>query len=298
MANGFFSRFRRGAAPVVLKTNLNFSPNNIKTLNTQVRSLVNALRKIRNNTTIPENQKNAMMMTASQRNAMNRAIVNFIKKYNKGAALLNAAVPPLNYTKMNANSLAAEANKNLSANNKAKLRAAINAKLPTLNATSRQYDLLMNAKAKLNGTVARPPPPNRSALNIVIAKTTNQKLQSNINNRNKSAALLQELKKAAADAGVNLENKNVNTAITRIMNHESRLPPKAGTNVTNRSRLNAALAKTANNKLLGEVSTRNQANALLAEVRNAAQAAGVNLKNANVNAALNRIIRHQSTLNP
>ena len=261
---------------------------------------MNALRKIRNNATIPENQKNAMKMTVAQRNAMNRAIVNFIKKYNKGVALLAAATPPLNYKNMNANSLAAEANKNLSANNKAKLRAAINAKLPTLNATSRQYELLMNAKAKLNGTVAPPPPPppNRSALNAVLAKTVNSRLQANINNRNKSAALLKELKAAAESSGVNITNKNVSNAINRIMTHESRLPPKAGTTVTNRSRLNTALAKTANGILQSEISTRNQANALLAEVRNAAQAAGVNLSNKNVNSALNRIIRHQSTLNP
>ena len=69
-------------------------------------------------------------------------------------------------------------------------------------------------------------------------------------------------------------------------------PPPAG----NRSRLNAALAKSNNTRLRANINTRAKANALLTEIRNAAQAAGVNLKNRNVNAALNRVLRHQSTL--
>ena len=139
---------------------------------------------------------------------------------------------------------------------------------------------------------------NRTALNAVLAKTTNQKLQANINNRNKSEALMKELKNTAAAMGVNLKNKNVSAALTRIVNHESRLPVKAGTTVTNRSRLNAALAKSMNQQLQANIANRTQANALMAEVRNAAQAAGVNLAAPNVSAALNRIIRHQSSLNP
>ena len=71
---------------------------------------------------------------------------------------------------------------------------------------------------------------NRTALNAVLAKTVSQKLQSNINNRNKSAALVKELKNTADEAGVNLTNKNVNAALTRIMSHESRLPVAAVNN--------------------------------------------------------------------
>ena len=138
---------------------------------------------------------------------------------------------------------------------------------------------------------------NRTALNAVLAKTTNQKLQTNINNRNKAAALEKELRNAVAEAGVNLKNKNVNAALTRIMTHESRLPLKAGATATNRSRLNAALAKS-QNQMLGTMTNRTQVNALMTEIRNAAKAAGVNLKTNNVNAALTRIIRHQSSLNP
>ena len=108
---------------------------------------------------------------------------------------------------------------------------------------------------------------------------------------------MKELKNTAAEAGVNLMNKNVSAALTRIMNHETRLPVAAGTTVTNRSRLNAALAKSMNQKLVANITNRTQANALMAEVRNAAQAAGVNLAAPNVSAALNRIMQHQSRLN-
>ena len=105
------------------------------------------------------------------------------------------------------------------------------------------------------------------------------------------------MRNAAAAAGVELANRNVNAALTRIMNHESRLPAKAGATATNRSRLNTALAKSQNQMLATNVTERSQANALMTEIRNAAQAAGVNLKNKNVNAALTRIMNHQSRLN-
>jgi len=139
---------------------------------------------------------------------------------------------------------------------------------------------------------------NRARLNVVLAKTTNQKLQDNINNRSKSEALVKELKNTAVAVGVNLQNKNVNAALTRIMNHESRLPVAAGTTVTNRSRLNAALAKSQNQMLVANMPNRSQANALMAEVRNSAKAAGVNLANKNVSGALTRIGQYQSSLNP
>jgi hypothetical protein len=155
---------------------------------------------------------------------------------------------------------------------------------------------VINATTQIN---AAPPPAaiNRTLLNVVLAKTTNQKLAANINNRSKSAALVKELKNTAVAVGVNLANKNVNAALTRIMNHESRLPVAAGTTVTNRSRLNAALAKSMNQMLTANITNRSQANALMAEVRNSAQAAGVNLAATNVSAALNRIVQHQSRLN-
>jgi len=80
---------------------------------------------------------------------------------------------------------------------------------------------------------------NRTALNAVLAKTVSQKLQSNINNRNKSAALVKELKNTADEAGVNLTNKNVNAALTRIMSHESRLPVAAVNNRFKNMNINA-----------------------------------------------------------
>ena len=138
---------------------------------------------------------------------------------------------------------------------------------------------------------------NRTALNAVLAKTTNQKLRANINNRNKAAALEKELRNTAAEVGVNIQNKNVSDALKRIMAHESILPPKAGATATNRSRLNAALAKS-QNQMLGSMTNRAQVNTLMTEVRNSARAAGVNLTNKNVSDALNRIMRHLSTLNP
>jgi len=154
-------------------------------------------------------------------------------------------------------------------------------------------------KATSQITTATPPAAiNRALLNVVLAKTTNQKLQDNINNRSKSEALVKELKNTAVAVGVNLQNKNVNAALTRIMNHESRLPVAAGTTVTNRSRLNAALAKSQNQMLVANMPNRSQANALMAEVRNSAKAAGVNLANKNVSGALTRIGQYQSSLNP
>ena len=138
---------------------------------------------------------------------------------------------------------------------------------------------------------------NRTALNAVLAKTTNQKLRANINNRSKAAALEKELRNTAAAVGVNIQNKNVSDALKRIMAHESILPPKAGATATNRSRLNAALAKS-QNQMLGSMTNRAQVNTLMNEVRNSARAADVNLTNKNVSDALNRIMRHLSTLKP
>jgi len=184
---------------------------------------------------------------------------------------------------------------NISNNTRRSLATAINTKLAALapnNSNTREA-----LEISRNKLIPKPPAANRTALNAVLAETTNQKLQSNINNRNKAAALQEKLRSAATAAGVNLSNKNVSAALNRIMAHESRLPVKAGTTVTNRSRLNAALAKS-QNQMLGTMTNRAQVNALLTEVRNAAKAAGVNLSAPNVNTALNRIVRYQSTLNP
>ena len=185
---------------------------------------------------------------------------------------------------------------NISNNIRRSLAAAINVKLAAL---APNNDNTRSAlEISRNKLIPKPSAINRTALNAVLAKTTNQKLQANINNRNKATALEKELRNTAAAAGVNLKNKNVNAALTRIMNHESRLPVKAGTTVTNRSRLNAALSKSQNQMLQASVTTAAEASALNKEVRNAAQAAGVNLTAPNVSAALNRIMRHGSSLNP
>jgi hypothetical protein len=82
MAN-FFARLR--GEPRFNKVNLN-------RLNGEVRSLVITIRKLKK--TIPTNfqTKNAFFnATKQERNSMNRAIVNFIKKYNKAVDTTNAA---------------------------------------------------------------------------------------------------------------------------------------------------------------------------------------------------------------
>ena len=228
---------------------------------------------------------------ANQNNNASRTNINYIAKiaknntYKTNSNRVQAAMaanPTLNFASL--------VNKTNNANVKRLLRLLANVPAAVRPVVA---EAAMNTGEALSTMFA-----NRTALNAVLAKTTNNKLQSNINNRNKAAALMREVKNTAAEAGVNLKNKNVNAAITRLMNHESRLPVKAGTTVTNRSRLNAALAKSMNQQLQVNVTNRNQANALNKEVRNAAQAAGVNLTAPNVNAALNRITRHKNSLNP
>jgi hypothetical protein len=188
-----FSSFFKRKAP-----NQNFNTAN---LNAKVKNLVSSIRKLRG-ILPPQNQTvNAFVnATKTERANMNKAIVNFINKYNKAVEKTNAAaavvqqqaaapVVPLpstpngalrqanqatqqaaaaaqrvqqqvtqvnKYANMSANNLSLEANKNLSENNKTKLRNAINKKLPTLNKTSRQYDLLVNAMAKLTATGGAP----------------------------------------------------------------------------------------------------------------------------------------------
>jgi hypothetical protein len=220
--------------------------------------------------------------------------INYITKIAKNATYTTntnrvkavlAANPSVNFASL--------VNKTNNANVKRLLKLLTNVPAAARPAAAAAVNAVPNTGEALSSMFA-----NRTALNAVLAKTTNQKLQANINNRNKSSALEKELKNTAAAVGVNLKNKNVSAALTRIMSHESRLPVKAGTTITNRSRLNAALAKSMNQMLQANIANRNQANALMAEVRNAAQAAGVNLTAPNVNAALSRIIRHQSSLNP
>ena len=230
----------------------------------------------------------------NQNNNASRTNINYITKIAKNATYATntnrvKAVLAYNTTA----NFAALVNKTNNANVKRLLKLLANvpaaarpaAAVAAVNAVSNTGEALSSMFA------------NRTSLNVVLAKTTTQKLAANINNRNKSAALVKELKNTAAEAGVNLMNKNVSAALTRIMNHETRLPVAAGTTVTNRSRLNAALAKSMNQKLVVNITNRTQANALMAEVRNSAQAAGVNLAAPNVSAALNRIMQHQSRLN-
>jgi len=158
-------------------------------LNTQVRKLVNALRKLKQ--TVPEKNKNAFFRgTSGERNAMNKAVINFVIKYNKGVI---TAAPPLparpppplplrpvqgnKYANMSANNLSKEANKTLTPNNKSKLVSAINKKLPTLNKTSRQYETLVNARAKLTR-----PPPQRQAM-VLPKRNLNMEFLLGVGNR-------------------------------------------------------------------------------------------------------------------
>jgi len=233
---------------------------------------------------------------ANQNNNASRANLNYIAqivKNNKYTGNSNRVKAVLDFNpSLKKNNYTAMMNKTNNANVKRLLKllanvpnaAKPNAATPAVNAVPNTGEALSTMFA------------NRTALNAVLAKTENQQLQSNINNRNKASALMKELKNAAAAAGVNLKNMKVNAAINRIMRHESRLPVKPGATGSNRSRLNAVLAKANSQKLQSNITTRNQANALAQELRNAAAAAGVNLKNKNVNAALTRIVNHQSRL--
>ena len=85
MAN-FFSRFRRQSnQPIFNKANTN-------RLNGQVRGLVSAIRKLK--TSVPSNFQttNAFINgTKTERNVLNRAIVNFVVKYNKAVDKTNVA---------------------------------------------------------------------------------------------------------------------------------------------------------------------------------------------------------------
>jgi hypothetical protein len=231
----------------------------------------------------------------NQNNNASRTNINYITKiaknqtgyYRTNGNRVQAALtynPTLNFTAL--------MNKTSNANVKRLLKILANVPVAARPVAVAAVNAVPNTGEALSSMFA-----NRTALNAVLAKTTNQKLRANINNRNKAAALEKELRNTAAAAGVNLKNKNVNAALTRIMNHESRLPVKAGATATNRSRLNAALAKS-QNQMLGSMTNRAQVNSLMAEVRNSARAAGVNLANKNVSDALNRIMRHLSTLNP
>jgi len=83
-----FSRLRNAARRTpATKSNNNrpqFNKANLNALNGQVRTLVSSIRKLKK--TIPSNVQttNAFVnSTVTERAAMNRAIVNFIKKYNK-----------------------------------------------------------------------------------------------------------------------------------------------------------------------------------------------------------------------
>jgi hypothetical protein len=105
-------------------------------------------------------------------------------------------------------------------------------------------------------------PINRTLLNAVLAKTTNQKLRANITNRIKSEALMKELRTTAAAAGVNLKNKNVSEALNRIIKYESLvLLPKAEANkaAANKAAANKA-ARAAINKLWGFAGTGSNSN--------------------------------------
>lgn len=79
MANGFFSRLRQPTF-------------NTNRLNGQVRGLVGAIRKLK--VSVPSNFQttNAFMNgTKTERNALNKAIVNFVVKYNKAVDKTNVA---------------------------------------------------------------------------------------------------------------------------------------------------------------------------------------------------------------
>lgn len=150
---------------------------------------------------------------------------------------------------------------------------------------------------------------NRTTVNSILAN-------SSLNSNNKKIAALiasnPKVKYAGLITNSNTENfKRLMTAVNAQLNKNGRngangllnknLNNGAGfagnmfvTPVTPREKLNAALANTTNQKLQANITNRTKANALLARVRKAAVNAQVNLKNKNVNAALNRIVAHQS----
>lgn len=64
---------------------------------------------------------------------------------------------------------------------------------------------------------------NRASLNSVLAKTTNNKLKTNVNTRSKIDMLTSEVKNAATAAGVMMNNKNVKEALNRLDTHKNTL---------------------------------------------------------------------------
>lgn len=136
----------------------------------------------------------------------------------------------------------------------------------------------------------------QNLLKAVLNKTTNTKLQAEVNTRDKATKLRANLLAAATAAGLNIKNPNVGAAISRINAHESRLPPPSAPVLSNKNRLRAVLNKTNETRLMANVKNSSQANALMTEIRNSARTAGVNLRNKNVSEALGRVGRHKTAL--
>ena len=132
----------------------------------QIQQVKNYLTMSANNLAKEANRTNMTVNNkAKLLNAINRQL-RTIPRYTPRHDLLSKAKSKLqmkNYARMSSNNLAKEVNRtNLTLNNKARLRNAINAKQRTLNKTSPQYDLLNSLKIKLNnkpfGSVSFPPP--------------------------------------------------------------------------------------------------------------------------------------------
>lgn len=95
------------------------------------------------------------------------------------------------YASMSSNNIAREANRtNLSPNAKAKLVKIINNKLQTLNRTSRQYELLLNAKTRLAGPPPLPPKPTQSQNNQNLAYLNSLGSSPTANQLNKVQSML------------------------------------------------------------------------------------------------------------
>jgi hypothetical protein len=158
----------------------------------------------------------------NQNNNASRTNINYITKIAKNATYatntnrVKAALaynPTVNFASL--------MNKTNNANVKRLLKLLANAPAAARPAAAAAaVNIVSNTGEALSSMFA-----NRTALNAVLAKTTNQKLLANINNRNKAAALEKEVRNAAAAAGVNLSNKNVNAALNRIIRHQSSLNP-------------------------------------------------------------------------
>jgi hypothetical protein len=126
---------------------------------------------------------------------------------------------------------------------------------------------------------------NRANLNKLIANTTPNALKNKAATPASANNLHNRIIAAANASGVSPNNRNLRAALSRLAAHTNAL-----------SSFEKVMANTNNSKLKANVTTKNQANALMARLNAAAAAVGKN-SNASVKNAKLRITAHKSTLN-